>query len=643
MINKEKVYYKHLFYILLASNILIFFILLFLTGGESASGLLYVKKGEVFMDFFNSMLQNSGDPYASSVFYPPLSNCLYKALLLLVPKTAVDTIVTDENAVYYSNDVLKMQQFLVPFIIYTIVTSVLLFYALVKYKDGDKKEKLIFCVLCLFSGSMLFAFERANSVIVAFIGILVFLGLKDSKSKILSEVAIISLAVATGIKIYPVVFFIILFKDRKYKALARGLVYSLLLFIVPMFMFYGGFAGFVGLFENLSSFTETRGLSTGVQLNFSKMVILPFSMFDISNDSLFAIGDSFKYIASVGCVFAALFCKKKWQVLCACVCLIYGFQGTVATYLLILFIIPVVALIDGEQENKKINYLYTAILAMIITSPAIINPVTGEWTRFVGTKVTSYLIMVLTVMIVITGVKDMCEKFKEKFDIKAKVTVLAFVVMLAVIVFGALFVTPGGLQKGDFPVAAFIDIGFIIPSSFIKMVLCVLLGIVCFAGIIFLAWWLPKDDKYNGLRQFVKFGLVGVSNTFVSLAVYYIFYFISEDLYFIGNAVGFIVSVLNAYYWNSKFVFNADKSNGKKRKNGAVLLKTYICYGSTFLLSEVLIIVEIELLHISGVIAPVINLLITIPLNYILNKFFAYGEKRSASGNFPEAPDSEEK
>jgi len=635
MPDKEKTYYKHLFYIFLASNIVIFFILLFATGGVSASGLLYVRKGEVFMDFFNSLLQNTGDPYASSVIYPPLSNCMYKMLLFLVPDKALSQIVTEENAVYYSNDVLKMQQFIVPFMIYIIVTSVLLFYAMMKYKGGDKKEKLLFCALCVFSGSMLFAFERANSIIVAFIGMLFFLGLKDSKSKLFKEIGIISLAVASAIKLYPIVLFVLLLKDKKYKELIRGTLYSLLLFIVPMFVFYDGFGDIVRMIENLSGFNATRGLSTGVQLSFSKMIILPFSMFNLSNETLFAIGDVFKYVLSVGCVFAALFSKEKWKTLCACVCFIYGFQDTVATYVLVLFIIPVVALIDDVRENKKINYVYTAFLALIISAPAIVNPVTGEWTRFVGTKVTSYTIMLLTLMLIVSGVSDMCKVFSEKLNVKSKITVLSFALLSAVIAVCALFIAPGGLKEGDFPVAALFDAGFIISSSFLKMVVSSILGIVCFAGIIFLAWWLPLDDKYNGLRQFVKFGLVGVSNTFVSLAVYYIFYFISEDLYFVGNAVGFIVSVLNAYYWNSKFVFKEDKTDGKKRKNFAVLLKTYICYGSTFLLSEIMIIVEVELLNISGVIAPIINLLVTIPLNYVLNKFFAYGEKRKVKNDVP--------
>lgn len=43
--------------------------------------------------------------------------------------------------------------------------------------------------------------------------------------------------------------------------------------------------------------------------------------------------------------------------------------------------------------------------------------------------------------------------------------------------------------------------------------------------------------------QFLKFSIVGLSNTFVSLAVYYFFLWLSKDLYLVGNIVGWAVSV----------------------------------------------------------------------------------------------------
>lgn len=126
-------------------------------------------------------------------------------------------------------------------------------------------------------------------------------------------------------------------------------------------------------------------------------------------------------------------------------------------------------------------------------------------------------------------------------------------------------------------------------------------------------------DLISLVKQFLKFGIVGVSNTAISLVIYYIFIWFDKELYIVGNAVGFIVSVLNAYYWNNKYVF-------KKGEKGdlSFLIRSYLIYGLTFLTSSGLLYLWINHFGINESIAPIINLLITIPLNFLLNKFWVF-------------------
>lgn len=131
-----------------------------------------------------------------------------------------------------------------------------------------------------------------------------------------------------------------------------------------------------------------------------------------------------------------------------------------------------------------------------------------------------------------------------------------------------------------------------------------------------------SDDKLLGFCQFVKFGLVGLSNTLISYVTYAGCIFIGFH-YFLANGLGFIVSVLNSFYWNNKYVFVCEE--GKKRAWVPVLIKTFIAYGSTgILLASVLLYLWVDVLSISEYIAPLINLVITIPLNYLLNKLWAF-------------------
>ena len=122
--------------------------------------------------------------------------------------------------------------------------------------------------------------------------------------------------------------------------------------------------------------------------------------------------------------------------------------------------------------------------------------------------------------------------------------------------------------------------------------------------------------------QFVKFGLVGVSNTLVSWICYYIILWMDDNLYMLGSLVGTIVSIANAFIWNDRFVFKGQENDWKNRLKR--LGKTYVSYGGTSLLSMLLLWIEVQLFGVSKVIAPVVNLLITIPLNFLINKFWTF-------------------
>ena len=122
------------------------------------------------------------------------------------------------------------------------------------------------------------------------------------------------------------------------------------------------------------------------------------------------------------------------------------------------------------------------------------------------------------------------------------------------------------------------------------------------------------DEIWDRLFQFIKFCFVGLSNTAISLAVYYIFIAVNRNWYIAGNAAGFIVSVLNSYFWNSRYVFK------KKDEVGKTMIKTFAAYSTNLAIGTALLYLFVDILHISEIVAPLLNLVITVPLNFILNK-----------------------
>ena len=134
-----------------------------------------------------------------------------------------------------------------------------------------------------------------------------------------------------------------------------------------------------------------------------------------------------------------------------------------------------------------------------------------------------------------------------------------------------------------------------------------------------------KGKTKNDLLQFIKFGLVGVSNTLVAWICYYLFLWIDEDLYIVGSVVGGIVSIANAFYWNDKFVFKSNNNDWRSKLKR--LGKTYISYGGTSLFGLFLLWVEVRFLGVSKLLAPPLNLIITIPLNFMLNRNWTFGKE----------------
>lgn len=163
-------------------------------------------------------------------------------------------------------------------------------------------------------------------------------------------------------------------------------------------------------------------------------------------------------------------------------------------------------------------------------------------------------------------------------------------------------------------------------------------------------------ERLKSTLQFIKFCIVGLSNTIICEGIYVILLFFGVH-YLAANIIGNLISILNAYYWSNKFVFKAE--DGEQRVWWKTLLKTYATYGFSMLLSAGLLVFWLEIVKLEQFMSPVlyvlqqigilgllgklgimldmkllseilaaaINLIITIPINYIINKYWAYRKR----------------
>jgi putative flippase GtrA len=132
-----------------------------------------------------------------------------------------------------------------------------------------------------------------------------------------------------------------------------------------------------------------------------------------------------------------------------------------------------------------------------------------------------------------------------------------------------------------------------------------------------------KSSLFSIIKQFLKFSIVGISNTLIALGTYYLLIYIGVH-YIPANIVGFIISVCNAYFWNSRYVFKT-KGSGEVK----TFAKMVTVYGSTSLVGTGFLFIMVDLIGISQWIAPLINICIMIPMNFLLNKFWAFKKKQA--------------
>ena len=139
-----------------------------------------------------------------------------------------------------------------------------------------------------------------------------------------------------------------------------------------------------------------------------------------------------------------------------------------------------------------------------------------------------------------------------------------------------------------------------------------------------------SEQTIENFTQFVMFGIVGATNTVISYLINIMVLALLRPFelvwdYIAGNVVAFLLSVLWSFYWNNRLVFT--QQAGQHRSLWRTLLKAYAAYGFTgIILNNILSWLWISVFRISKYIAPLINLIISVPLNFVINKLWTFKE-----------------
>ena len=136
-----------------------------------------------------------------------------------------------------------------------------------------------------------------------------------------------------------------------------------------------------------------------------------------------------------------------------------------------------------------------------------------------------------------------------------------------------------------------------------------------------------KKLNKSALLQFIKFGMVGGLNSILNIVIYWICVHCGMH-YLIANAIGFVITVAISYVLNNIFTFT--EKGEKVDWSFLKLLKTYVSYFMTgMVINSILLWFWNDYIGINENLSPILNLFVTVPLNFIINKFWVYRHKKT--------------
>ena len=383
---------------------------------------------DYYMDYFNvnSWFYNDGNPYTSAAMssYPPLALAIAKFFAMFGSYEGGSLAARTVTA--------AMVSYYVMFIVFTCLSGL----ALISYgkRHGiSVKTTGLMLLAFVFSAPYIYLFGRGNYLVIAITAIAWFFAWYDSDKKWQRELAIVFLAIAAGIKIYPALLAAIFLKKRRFLDFAKAVVYTLALFFLPFLFFNGGFSNISVFLHNLLDFqgkgqVSTHNYSMPTFFYYFAQLGKGFRLGYVPS-WVVSVGNAVSYVVLfVGLLFS-LFSDKTWKSFALVTLAIILFPAPSYVYSACM-LLPVVAMFLLTKEKTKKDFVYlTLFLLMLLPSQfgyfVPNNYVEYSWN--IGITVNNFIqhlsMMTMLVMLVYDSSKNgigIWKKWKQKRTLAKK-------------------------------------------------------------------------------------------------------------------------------------------------------------------------------------------------------------------------------
>ena len=313
-----------------------------------ALDLLLLEPSSRFMDY-SIHLGFASAPFGTNIYefsymacFPPLSYLLYGFLARLGGYQAEHPHLVPSNHAFADNN-------LIIFMVYNFICVLLLSYAVSLYiKKKSIVSQILLPLILIISYPIAFSsMERGNSVLLVAPLIAIALAWRNDTSKVKRELALILIAICTGLKIYPALLGLLYLKEKRWAETIRLIIYGAVLFFLP-FALFGGFDAVKSFFTILFAvFGDVH------QFNIKGFTISVVEGLFGSNSDLFAtIIQQLYLILSLAAFFCAKTKRSEILIIC-CLMALYVSSGWMYTCI---YMIPAMLVFFAENDDQPIRF-----------------------------------------------------------------------------------------------------------------------------------------------------------------------------------------------------------------------------------------------------------------------------------------------
>lgn len=358
--NKKKIFEKvsplTIYLLVSLTGIILFFCAAYFKGSPVFKWLAMENNSDWTMsDYFRHLLfardRATVYEHGDNACFPPLAYVFYYVYGKI---SSAGEVVNNFNVLS------QMPYQILMYVLYSVVSVLLLVYAIEELPIKKYLRRLLAFSVILSTPLFMGALERGNMTLIVIALLLLAMLWKDSESAVKREAALILIAVAAGLKIYPAFFGLLYIKEKRWKEAARLVVYGVLFFFGP-FAFFGGVSGFKAFWSVISSMlggnpVERVQFFTGILA----FVGIQGKTAQILN-----------YVFLIVLFLMVLFTKSNIRKMAFLAAAMAFFPNAAFRYTLLYFLMPLFVLC---MEHKKLNFdsvMNALFLGYIFSIPTI--------------------------------------------------------------------------------------------------------------------------------------------------------------------------------------------------------------------------------------------------------------------------------